>query len=338
MRLHNLAILDRLTLKKLEKQLDKHTLAEVPPDEWTAFSWSVSRHRTFERCKRLYYLTYYGSRRVREANKQVVSAVWWLKQVTSLATWIGTVIHHAAGMAVKAYRDGKPVGPGDLVDRTIRYYRDGVRASERGAKHDGKWVVLFGHVYPDEAYSIDRDQAEQRVVDLTQTFLESDGYTLTQNIPPTAIREVDEPFQSFILRDVPRLGDVRAFAIPDVLIEHEGKIQIIDWKTGDVSRPELREQAGFYRLYARQRYKAPEEQIEVSLCDLAGSGELIGAAEGTPTVMESLAMAHQSIAAMVEHMSDLEYNTVSITTFPRTDDLSLCQRCGFKRVCWRHEL
>jgi hypothetical protein len=337
MRAKNLAILDRITLDDLERALDKHTREKVPVDRWTAFSWSVSRHQMFTRCKRQYYLNYYGARRVREANSQVVSAVWWLKQVTSLRAWVGSVLHHAAGLAVNAYREGHKITPEDLASQARQYFHDGASASSRGAKHDRQWVVLFEHIYPDDPPSLDWHTAEKLVVDLTHVMLESDAYNFITSLPRHAVYEVDEPFQSFQLPGVPLLGDVRVFAIPDVLLHDGETIHIIDWKTGDVERPEIRDQAGIYRLYAHQRYDLPGEQVEVSFSALDSGGISVEAPGGTPSIEEARALAHASMRAMVEHMSDFEYNTVMIDDFPMTDDRSICRRCGFKRACWRHE-
>src|SRR5574341_1109695 len=283
----SIGFLDKIALDELEVSLDAHTLEQVEPDKWTRFSWSVSRHQTFARCKREYYLNYYGSRRVREAESKFVSAVWWLKQITALQAWIGTVIHHIAATAVRAQRDGTPLNPDQLVAQATRYYREGFRASERGAKHEDHWILLFEHAYPGQPFSIDRDAAEARVVDLTRTLLESDAFTLIASLPPEAIREVDEPFQSFDLMDVPVLGKTRVFAIPDVLVQDENGIAIIDWKTGDAAREDIRWQAGVYRLYAHSVYKAPEDSVRVLIADLGESGANLEPPGGTPTLAES---------------------------------------------------
>ena len=333
----DLRVLDRITLPELEATLDKHTREMIRVNQWTAFSWSISRHNLFARCKRQYYLNYYGSRRVREANNKVVSAVWWLKQVTPLKTWIGSVIHHIAQKAVQAHRDGQAVKRDDLVEQASRYYREGVLASERGAKHDGRWIVLQEHVYPGDSFSVDRDEAERQVVDLAHTFYESDAYGFIRNWPPDALREVDEPFQSFELTGAPILDRVQVFAIPDVLLYDGDSIYIIDWKTGEVTGEGIRNQAGIYRLYAHLAYGLPEESIQVSISSLREGGASVEPPGGTPTVKEARTFAYRSIGAMVRLMENVEYNTVSIADFPRADQLELCQDCGFKRVCWRHE-
>ncbi len=337
MRDDDLRILDHISLRDLEIALDLHTRELAKVTEYTAFSWSISRHRMFERCKRQYYLNYYGARRVREARERVVSAVWWLKQVTLLSAWIGQVIHHLAATAVRAHRDRQPIDEEELIEQTLEYYHAGIYASQRGARHEGEWRVLFEHVYPNDPFSIDRDVAEVRVSDLAHTFFESEAWELIRSLPPQAVQEVDVSFQSFVLTEVPRLGEVRVFAVPDVLLLHDDKVIIVDWKTGDVTGRALREQAGIYRLYAQQVYGVPGEAIEIVLANLDDYGESVEPPGGVPSVEESRAFALSSIQDMVALMENVPYNTVSIKNFPRTENLALCQWCGFKRACWRHE-
>jgi hypothetical protein len=347
MRADNLEILDRIALAELEEALDVNTREKVEPDKWTAFSWSVSRHKMFEDCKRRYYLNYYGARRVREADSLAVSAIWWLKQVTLLRTWIGSVIHHVAGLAVQAHRDGKKVGEKELVDEALHYYHGGVLASERATKHDGQWVVLFEHLYPGDRFSIDRDAAEALVVDLARTFLESDAYGFIKSLPPQAVREVDPPFQSFELVDGTTTGPLRVFAIPDVLLHDAGaansgavnsaSVYIIDWKTGDAAHEGIRWQAGVYRLYAQLAYNLPAESIHVAIADLENTGESIDPTGGVPSLDETRAFIRASAKAMLDRLDDVAYNTASVGNFPMTDNLETCQQCGFKRACWRHE-
>lgn len=337
MRQDNLAALDRMTLRDFEKELDKHTREIIEPDRWMLFNWSVSRHQMFHTCLRRYYLNYYGARRVREAKSRAVSAVWWLKQVRPLTMWIGTVIHHVAKQAVAAHRDGEAINAPALIEQATDYYRGGVRASERGAKYDDQWIVLFEHVYPQGSYSIDRDQAETLVVDMAQTLLDSDAFGFIRTMPPESVLEIDEGFQSFNLAGVTEQGSLTVFAIPDVLLEYDGDFYIIDWKTGDVEREGIRDQAGVYKLYIHQQYGAPEEAIHVAIADIGGGGESFEPLGGTPGIAESRELIRASAGAMLARLEDKAYNTAAIKDFPMTDDVSLCQTCGFRRACWRHE-
>ena len=341
MRTNNLARLDSLTLPQLERILDHHTQERIPVDRFTAFSWSTSRHGTFERCRRQYYLNYYGARRVRDARDKAISAIWWLKQVAPLRIWIGSVIHEVAQVAVRRHAKGLPVSRSDVVSQTISLYWDGVEASRRGIKRGSQWLVLFEHIYPDAPPLVEGEDpeksAEEIVRQRAESFFDSEGWQLIQSLPPDRVAEADEEFQSFTLTGVPEMpGGVTVFAIPDVLLRDGEHITIIDWKTGGVDYESIRQQAGVYRLYAHWTYDVPEEAITVKIADLAGDGALVDPPDGTPSLSEAEQFVRGSIAQMFASMQSIDYNTVAIKDFPRTDDLNVCQMCGFKRACWRH--
>lgn len=341
MRASNLSRLNELTLPQLERILDHHTQLKIPVNRYTAFSWSASRHSTFERCRRQYYLNYYGARRVREAHDRTVSAIWWLKQVTSLRLWIGTVIHQIAQEAVLRYTEGKTVTRDQVVKQAVTLFRDGVDASRRGTKLDNQWIVLLEHVYPNAPPSVPGDDpgqaAEQIVRERADAFYDSEGWRLIREHLPEHVIEADESFQSFQLVGVPEMpGGVTVFAIPDVLLHDGERITIIDWKTGGVAYDSIRQQAGVYRLYAHLTYGLPEEAIDVRIADLGESGALVDPPGGTPSLAEAETFVRDSIAHMFASMQSIEYNTVAIHDFPQTSDLHECQSCGFKRACWRH--
>nr|MBN1229978.1 PD-(D/E)XK nuclease family protein [Anaerolineae bacterium] len=335
MRAYNLAIFDGISLEDIEIALDLHTRQRVKPNKYTAFTWSSSRHNMFEKCKRKYYLHYYGARRVREANDPVVSAIWWLKQAATRQMWIGSVIHQVARKTVKAWIDGNPMSREQVVKEAADYYRGGVNASQRGIKFDDQWVVLLDDIYPNLQTGIDRAQAETRVNDLANALVESEAFAFICGQPKETIRELDEEFQSFLLDNVPKLGTVRVFAIPDVLVADDKAGMVIDWKTGDIEQENIRYQMGVYQLYVHLNYNLPEEAITVRLADL-NTGELVEPPGGIPTLAEADGCLRGSIRDMVNMMEDPMYNTVSIRKHPMTDNLSQCRYCGFMRVCQRH--
>ena len=337
MRIDNLSALDEITLADLERELDRHTREIVEPDRWMLFSWSVSRHHMFADCKRQYYLNYYGARRVREARSKVVSAVWWLKQVRSTRMWLGTVIHEIAKKAVSAHAYGQPVDDGALVDEAVEQFRGGVTASRRGAKHGGQWVILFDDVYPSEDPSVDPIQGEELAAGMARTLLASDALGFVRSLPPDAVLEVDEEFQSFELPGITPNGSLTVFAIPDVLLWDNDHYYLIDWKTGDVEREGIRQQAGVYRFYVVQQYDAPEDSVHVAISDVGRAGESFEPAGGVPSVDETREFIVDSAKSMLALLENRAYNTAAIRNFPMTDDWSLCRHCAFRRACWRHE-
>lgn len=337
MRQDDLAILDHLTLPELEIRLDLHTRELVPVTKYTAFSWSNSRHNMLLRCRRQYYLHYYGSRRVTETRERAVSAVWWLKQAITLPMWIGSVVHEAASTAVTLLQEGRAVDAPALAADARQMYRGGLEASRRAAKFRNRWVVLMEHLQPDTDGLFEEAAGELKVEALLATLLDSEVFGWLARLPRGAIREVDPSFRSFTLRDVPPLGDVLVYAIPDVLVVEGDRLHIVDWKTGDVTREGIRTQAGVYRLFAHHEYGMPEDAIHFRLVDLAGGGAEVPVTGEALSLAEAERFVRASINTMVAGMEHPRYNTASIRYYPRTDDHTLCRWCPFQRACWRHE-
>lgn len=332
----DLTILDHITLPELEHALSAHTTRRLLVDDFTRFSWSVTRHQAFVQCRRRYYLTYYGARRVRQANSKVVSAVWWLKQATGLSAWIGSVIHRMARQAITAYVQGKPVDRAGLTEQALADLTGGMEASQRGIRHNGQWVILNEHLYPKPGLPPDGDQARAQTRQLARALFDSEAFALVLSTPPGQIAELEEEFQSFHLDGTVETGGTKVFAVPDVVIRTgRGRLTIIDWKTGDVDKAGVREQAGVYKLYASHRYKAADTAIRVLIADLAG-GAANEPPDGTPPLAEAEALVKESIRQMVALLESAEHNTAAIQDFPLTEDRSLCGGCGFRRACWRH--
>jgi len=330
--LDNLRAFDALTLAELEAVLDEHTRKPVPVNEYTAFSWSASRHNLFARCKRQYYLNYYAPRRVRDrGNHPAIGAMWWLKQAVPLKVWIGAVVHDVAREAVLAYWEGAALDVDEAVERALRTFNAGVRASRRGARFEGRWVVLQEHIYPPDDQRADWEGAEGTLEEMVEVLFDSDAYEAILGLPPDAILEIDEPFQYMVF------DETRVFAIPDVLLREDDVYHIIDWKTGDVGRREIRMQAGIYALYTHLKYGVTENDIVVSIADLAGGGMSVQPPGGLPSLDETAAFVRQSMADMHALIENEQYHTAAIAKYPMADDLTLCQSCNFRRACWRHE-
>jgi hypothetical protein len=192
------------------------------------------------------------------------------------------------------------------------------------------------HIYGD-ASEIDSLEDTSKVEKTARAFFESEAFRYVMSQPPDSIIEVDEPFQSFTIHNVTHLGDVRVFAIPDLVLQIEDRLSIIDWKTGDVTHESLAWQAAIYRMYAAATYGIPADGVAVWLADISGDGKLIDPPGQMPSVKETEHLLLESIGAMVDLMEDPAYNTAPIRNFPMTDNLNICRGCGFKRACWRHE-
>lgn len=324
---HHLKQLDTLDLEQVEFQLDQHTRSRKKGGQ---LSWSFSRYRLFNRCKRQYYLHYYASQRVRTANDAAVSAAWWLKQLTPVRAWIGSVVHRAARRLVESLQDGAPLPEQELVDYALALFNDGADASARQRKSSySRWVLLAEDAYHT---TYDAEHARSNVAQFTAALVHHPALQLI--IDANAVLENDNAFQSFTV-NVPTVGDVAVYAVPDVLIEaSSGRAVIIDWKSGAPKPEDMRIQASTYSFYTHRLHQFSEEAIRAVFAILDDPALLW--AETDP-LTDTQALITNSIQEMAGLLIDQDYQTVTIEDFPMTDDLVRCQTCSFRRICWRHE-
>lgn len=324
---HHLKQLNDLDLEQVEFHLDQHTRSRKKGGK---LSWSYSRHRMFNRCKRQYYLHYFASKRVRTANDIVVSTAWWLKQLTSLRAWIGSVVHRAAQRLVASIsEDAEDLSSARLADYTLALFDDGVQASQRESKSTySRWVLLGEDAY---GQPYDLPQARDKVQLLTTNLFNHPAYSLI--LDAQSVLENDNAFQSFTV-DVENVGEVPVYAIPDVLISSDDVATIIDWKSSTPETEDMRTQASIYSFYTHQAHQFSEEEIR-ALFAVLDEHTIIDA--DTDTLVQTHQMIVDSVTQMTTLIEDTEYQTVSIKDFPMTDDLDRCATCSFRRLCWRHE-
>ena len=127
------------------------------------------------------------------------------------------------------------------------------------------------------------------------------------------------------------------FAIPDfAYVEEDGSPVVVDWKTGK-AREGYDEQVLGYALYVSQRYRLPMEKVRASLVYL-NDGVEHQVQVDRDAVEGFKARFTQSVARMRELLADPATNTPrDESAFPRTEDLSACTRCAFRRPCGREE-
>lgn len=325
---HHLNQLDSLDLEQVEFQLDQHTRSRKKGNQ---LSWSYSRHRLFNRCKRQYYLHYYGSRRVRSANDIVISTVWWLKQLTSMRAWIGTIVHRAARRLVNGLTDlEKSLTPDELVQYAQALFDDGIQASQRGRKSDySRWVLLSEDAYQ-QPY--DLTHAREKLATLTTNLFDHPAYDLIAK--SQSIIENDSAFQSFKV-DIAEVGEIAVYAVPDVLIVEGGEAIIIDWKSSTPKHEDMQSQGSIYSFYTYHMHQFSDENIRAIFAILDEPAMLQAKIDSHSVTRAMIADSVQQMSALFE---DPHFQTVSIKDFPMTDELTRCETCSFRRICWRQGL
>jgi hypothetical protein len=292
------------------------------------FSWSRSRDGAFQECRRKYYYHYYGAWGGWEAAApEEIRRLYILKQLSSRQQWAGRVVHDAIELALHGLRDGRTMPVEPFIADVIERMRGEWRSSRAGRYRDNPMTVaLFEHEYRVEL----RPEAWQ---------------ALSQNVAACLRNFFRLPLLADVLKTSPehwsiehwsKVFDFEGTAVwvaPDFgFWSPEGRLGLVDWKTGGAHGDGAAFQLGCYALYAREVLGVAPAQVdlyEVNLREPQVTRHHWGA-ERLEDVREQLRL---SIRSMKAYLADPEANVAVITDFERTEDLRLCRWCNFRAVC-----
>jgi hypothetical protein len=112
----------------------------------------------------------------------------------------------------------------------------------------------------------------------------------------------------------------------------DGRLGLVDWKTGGSNGEGAAFQLGCYALYAREVLDVKVDQVDLYEVNLREPKVTAhrwdeGRLEG---IKEQLRL---SIRSMKAYLADPAANVAVITDFERTEDLRICRWCNFRAVC-----
>jgi CRISPR/Cas system-associated exonuclease Cas4 (RecB family) len=306
------------------------------------FTWSASRANSFAYCDRQYWWTYYGSwggwksdapREIREA--------YILKNLANRWTWAGTVVHEAIEgvlrrMQRSAGQGELPLGavsvdPDVVIDTATALMRDQWVESRRGAyrQRPKKRFGLAEHEYDVVVPRAEWQATNQRVRDALRTFFTSDLWErIRASNSATWL-----PIETLDQFDFEGTG---VWAVLDFAMRTpEGRIEIFDWKTGQVREDANKLQVGCYTLYVQSSRGVTPEEVTTHLVYLGEELQHFSYEMSEEDLVGVRAQMRASIAAMRARLRDGGPNVAVRDDFPLTDDLSKCETCAFRRLCDR---
>jgi CRISPR/Cas system-associated exonuclease Cas4 (RecB family) len=282
------------------------------------FSWSASRHDTFATCRRRYYYAYYAALEDPEIKR--------LKKLSALPLWAGSVVHDAIESFLKTHDTlPTPEEQEALIRKTVH---NGMLADWRESEAGSARFRLFEH-----EYDIPVEQEDKR---------------LAVN---TVMRSLRSFFRSETLRRAFAVGRERWLALEDLVSFHvdgvevflrmdlayrdgDGRVAIVDWKTGRGEGRFNEVQVAGYALYATERgWVAEPEAISTELHYL-----VIPKAVRRSVTRKMVEHARRFIARSAKDMKALLLdpleNVGRLEDFPMIDRPQVCRRCNFRRLCF----
>jgi CRISPR/Cas system-associated exonuclease Cas4 (RecB family) len=114
----------------------------------------------------------------------------------------------------------------------------------------------------------------------------------------------------------------------------DGRVVIVDWKTGRSEGRFNEVQVACYALYAaEQGWVRSAEEIETQLVYLALS-RTVSRRLTAATLDRVRSFVRRSADGMRALLTDVITNVAREQDFPRIDDPRVCRRCNFRRLCF----
>lgn len=282
------------------------------------FSWSASRHDSFETCHRRYFFSYYASHDDPEVKR--------LKRLSALPLWAGSVVHETIEKFLKTH-DALPSLEAQEAITRAAVHEDMLlawRQSEAGP--DG--FRLFEHEYGQPV-----DQEDKKI------------------LVTTVMRSLKNFFKSPTLREAFAAGKERWLTIEDLVSFHvgptevflrmdlayreaNGRVVIVDWKTGRGEGRFNEIQLAGYALYAAQKgWVSSPEELQTELAYLAVPRYVRRRVDET-RLRHARAFIEKSAHRMRSLLLDPEQNLARLEDFPMIDRPRVCRRCNFRRLCF----
>ena len=296
------------------------------------FKWSVTRHRHFEECRRLYYLSHYAHWGGWELGAdEFARTCYRLGKMKNLDIWAGEIVHEVIYETLQKLRSNHPPTLEAITSRAVHKLRTGWQQSKKE-----EWRVdpkrrlnLFEHYYGLPIPQERTDEIKQRVLQCLENFWRSETFAFIQRVEPEQWKSLEE-FQSFKVENFTVVLKI------DFALEHDGWLHIYDWKTGREDEEDLM-QLVCYALYGMQTWGFPPDRIKNILAYLRDG--VFREHDVSPSqIIEAKDMILQSGYQMISLLTDPIENVAAIENFPMTTDRWKCKRCFFWEACYGNRM
>jgi hypothetical protein len=300
------------------------------------FSWSVSRHDTFSSCRRRYFYSYYVSNDDPEVKR--------LKKLSALPLWAGSVVHETIENFLKT-RDTLPSETeqeaiiraavhGEMLANWRESEAGPAARPEPGPEpgsepdHTPEPFRLFEHEYDIAVEPEDKKILVGTVMRSLRNFFRSDLLKEVLAVGRSQWLTVED-LVSYDVAGVP------VFLRMDLAFrDRNGRVVIVDWKTGRSEGRFNEVQLAGYALYAaRQGWVQSPEELQTELAYLA-MPKFVRRNVDARTLEHAQAFIEKSASNMRKLLTDVALNQGRLEDFAMVDRPQLCRRCNFRRLCF----
>src|SRR5512144_2302512 len=286
--------------------------AEAPPGP-RPFSWSASRHDAFATCRRRYYYSYYASLEDEEIRR--------LKKLSALPLWAGSLVHDTIESFLRT-NDALP-SPEEQEALVRSVVHSGMLADWRESEAGSLRFRLFEHEYEVPVEQEDKRLAVTTVMRSLKNFFRTETLRRALAVGRSQWLALED-LVSF------HVGDVEVFLRMDLAFrEEDGRVVIVDWKTGRGEGRFNEVQVAGYALYAAEKgwVETPEE-IETELAYLV-IPKAVRRKVDRKKVEHARSFIAKSASTMKSLLLDPAQNLARMDDFAMVDRPGMCRRCNF---------
>jgi len=305
-------------------QLDLFDDTQTDMAEEAHMEWSYSRRQTLEQCARRYYYDYYGAKaRLAIADPQKED-IRFLSTLSNRYLRSGEILHLAIRLFCK-HGDSSSKWLGNWAQRIYRadyeYSRGGSRLDSPNECYPPVMLLEFHYDQPDAEtlYA----ESEERLLSALESFLSNPAYDFMRYGGRCPSAKVEKPI--FV-----RTAIFNARGKVDLAFPRDGKLIIVDWKTGKTEAPSETLQLAFYALWAVETERYHLEDVAL-YC-----GQLIDDSLHPMTLNErTLLRVRARIVQDLERMRILDgYGRDAVVeVFPPCGFPKVCRLCSYQRIC-----
>jgi len=296
------------------------------------YAWSESRVKCLRECRRRYHLMYHvawggwGGSAPQESRR-----AYMLKNMTNLPMFVGSIVHDVIEDIIK---EGRCSGKWKTLEHA---QHDAVQLLRKGWKQsfEKRWeespkynINLSEHFYQEEIPQEKLTGYKTKILKSLKAFYDCYLFNIIKNLKPEDWLSLED-FQKFQMNT----GEEVTVKI-DCGFKYEGKVWLLDWKTGRVSDSVI-DQLTTYAMYAiKQGWAKDPSDIIIVPVYLAAYEEIKDSAIPNLNVtMDRMKRQAGIIRKEYPLLTDAFNNKDDKSFFERTDNERACSRCFFRDMC-----
>ena len=292
------------------------------------FSFSKSKYGLFKECLRKFYFRYFESWGGWESGApERKRKAYILGKLQNRFTFPGSAVHNFCKDVLLKLKSGNPLPDIELAKKAVL---NEMREDFKNSKSGGYWKApkscgLFEHEYKKIVEDSEWIKVREKVLKCMENF-----YSM-----PYVQKLIKDPKSFMEIEDLSNItiNGVKVFVQLDFSAIVDGKLYIVDWKSGKAGTLGAKDQLALYALYARDKWNYKHSDVITAEVNLA-TGEVfeyVVTQKDIDKVQKDIIEHSNEIASMIEDQkTNKPFNE---EMYPGCGDYRTCQYCSFSQIC-----